>query len=98
MKKGVGSGSISQRYGSGDPDPHQNVTDPQHCFFNLLSFARSLSYLEKFLVAPTVTLPTVPNNFNISWKLASAKELIFLVNKNGTLACHLYGIISYTIH
>jgi hypothetical protein len=28
---GVGSGSICQRYGSGDPDPHQNVTDPQHC-------------------------------------------------------------------
>jgi hypothetical protein len=36
MKKGVGSGaesgSISQRYGSGDPYPHQNVTDPQLCF------------------------------------------------------------------
>jgi hypothetical protein len=41
MKKGVGSevgsgpgarsGSTSQRYGSGDPDPHQNVMDPQHC-------------------------------------------------------------------
>jgi hypothetical protein len=32
MKKEVRS--ISQRYGSGDPDPdlHQNVTDPQHCF------------------------------------------------------------------
>ncbi len=32
MKKGIGSGSIRQRYGSGDPDPdpHQNVTDPQH--------------------------------------------------------------------
>ncbi len=33
LKKGVGSGSISQRYGSGDPDPdldpHQYVTDPQ---------------------------------------------------------------------
>jgi hypothetical protein len=30
MKKGVGS--IIQRYGSGDPepDPHQNVTDPQY--------------------------------------------------------------------
>jgi hypothetical protein len=30
MKKEVGS--ISQKYGSGDPDPdpHQNVTDPQH--------------------------------------------------------------------
>ncbi len=37
IKKGVGSrvgsgsGSISQRYGSGNPDPRQNVTDPQHC-------------------------------------------------------------------
>jgi hypothetical protein len=32
MKKGVGSrkGTLSQRYGSGDPDPHQNVTYPQH--------------------------------------------------------------------
>ncbi len=29
LKKGAGSGSISQGYGSGDPDPHQNVTDPQ---------------------------------------------------------------------
>jgi hypothetical protein len=32
MKKEVGSGSISERYGSGDPDPHKNVTDPLHCF------------------------------------------------------------------
>jgi hypothetical protein len=31
LKKGVGSGSISQRYGSRDPDPRQNVKDPQHC-------------------------------------------------------------------
>ncbi len=23
-----GSGSMSQRYGSADPDPHQNFTDP----------------------------------------------------------------------
>jgi hypothetical protein len=43
MKKGVGSrvrsrsGSISQRCGSGDLDPHQNVTDPQHCVSPLLS-------------------------------------------------------------
>ncbi len=29
LKKGVGS--ISQRYGSGGPDPLQNVTDPQNC-------------------------------------------------------------------
>jgi hypothetical protein len=26
---GSGSGSISQRHGSTDPDPHQNVMDPQ---------------------------------------------------------------------
>jgi hypothetical protein len=28
--KREGSGSISQRHGSADPDPHQNVMDPQH--------------------------------------------------------------------
>jgi hypothetical protein len=31
----IGSGSMSQRHGSVDPnpnpDPHQNVMDPQHC-------------------------------------------------------------------
>jgi hypothetical protein len=34
MAKIAGSGSISQRHGSADtdPDPHQNVMDPQHCF------------------------------------------------------------------
>ncbi len=35
-KAGSGSvsefGSISQRHGSADPDPHQNVMDPQHWF------------------------------------------------------------------
>jgi hypothetical protein len=49
MKKGVGSGvetrsgsgSMSQRYGSGDPDPHQNVTDPHHLF--LLIYVISFS-------------------------------------------------------
>jgi hypothetical protein len=29
---GSESGSISQRHGSVDPDPHQNVMDPEHCF------------------------------------------------------------------
>ncbi len=33
MTKIAGSGSISQRQGSADPDPHQNVIDPEHCFF-----------------------------------------------------------------
>ncbi len=29
---GSESGSISQRNGSEDPDPHLNVMDPEHCF------------------------------------------------------------------
>jgi hypothetical protein len=29
-----GSGSISQRHGSVDPDPHQNVMEPQHWFLS----------------------------------------------------------------
>ncbi len=28
--KKAGSGSVSQWYESADPDPYQNVTDPQH--------------------------------------------------------------------
>ncbi len=28
---GSASGSISQSHGSADPDPHQNVMDPEHC-------------------------------------------------------------------
>jgi hypothetical protein len=33
MMKIEGSGSISQRHGSADPDPdpHKNVMDPEHC-------------------------------------------------------------------
>jgi hypothetical protein len=27
-----GSGSISQRHGPADPDPHQNVMNPEHWF------------------------------------------------------------------
>ncbi len=32
-----GSGSIGLRHGSADPDPHQNVMDPEH-FFVCLGF------------------------------------------------------------
>jgi hypothetical protein len=33
VASGVGSGSVSQRHGSADQSPHQNVMDPQHFFF-----------------------------------------------------------------
>jgi len=54
LKKGVGPGpgsrseSISQKYGSADPDQLQNVTDPEHWFYEFylsmvaLSAGRSL--------------------------------------------------------
>jgi hypothetical protein len=45
MKKGVGSGVgsgyINQRYGSGYPDPHQNVTDPQHWEIGIITLEQS---------------------------------------------------------
>ncbi len=49
LKKGVGSGSISQSYGSGNPDPHQNVTDPQTLLtitYMTFAFATSKHALE----------------------------------------------------
>ncbi len=39
---GSESGSISQRQGSADPDPHQNVMDPEH-YRNLYSFTDLLA-------------------------------------------------------
>jgi hypothetical protein len=38
MMKIEGSGSISQRHGSADPGPHQNVMDPQYCFLRIFGF------------------------------------------------------------
>ncbi len=35
----AGSRSVSQRYGSEDPDPYQYVTDPKHCYTVLLPIA-----------------------------------------------------------
>jgi hypothetical protein len=35
---GSGSGSISEKHGSEDPDPHQNVMDPEHWFVGLTFF------------------------------------------------------------
>jgi len=36
-KAGSGAGSVSQRHGSADPDPYENVTDPNNQqWFNLM--------------------------------------------------------------
>jgi hypothetical protein len=46
--EGSGSafGSISQRHGSSDPDPHQNVMDPQHCKKLNIKCYQSINNLE----------------------------------------------------
>ncbi len=46
------SGSISQRHGSADPDPHKNVRDPQHW----LQYKENLSVI--LIIAQS--LPRVP--------------------------------------
>ncbi len=50
MTKIAGSGSISQRHGSADPDPHQNVMDPEHCRQQLLLFWKSGFFVTKLVV------------------------------------------------
>jgi hypothetical protein len=40
-----GSGSISQRHGSADPDPHQNVMDPQHWLKGRVAGFRNTDYV-----------------------------------------------------
>ncbi len=39
----AGSESISWRQGSADPDPHQNVMDPQHCSQELSTGVEDIS-------------------------------------------------------
>ncbi len=60
---GAGSESVSQRCGSEDPDPYQNVMDPKHChkFTNFLwlfepefGYSRHLKKLEFYDDSKTV--------------------------------------------
>jgi hypothetical protein len=61
MKKGVGSGdgsgSIGQRYGSRDPDPHQNVMDPACKSITNIFFVKfAFKMLDILLSSPLATL------------------------------------------
>ncbi len=44
-----GARSVSQRYGSADPDPHQNVTDPQHWLLHFKSFLLRSTHAQLFV-------------------------------------------------
>jgi hypothetical protein len=77
MKKGVGSGvgsgtgsgSISQWYGSGDPDPdlHKNGTDPQHEFLQCVTGGGRVVMRASTGVIHCVfdQIPNLQNYFNI---------------------------------
>jgi hypothetical protein len=56
---GSGSGSISQRHGSADPDPHQNVMDPEHCGQGNCPTSHTLTILSISVPVPTSTCLSV---------------------------------------
>ncbi len=60
-KAGSASGFICQRHGSLDPDPHQNVMDPEHCFQPFFNFTK-----EKILQYWTIKTWYSPWNFRKS--------------------------------
>jgi hypothetical protein len=51
MTKKAGSGSISQKHGSADPDPDppQNVMDPHHCLKEIL-VANATLFLDSYFI------------------------------------------------
>ncbi len=56
IRSGERSGSVSQVYGSKNPDPNQSVTDPEHsvcCFFRYLPPASYLSFFVCRLSPPS---------------------------------------------
>ncbi len=62
MTKIAGSGSISRRHVSADPDPdpHQNVMDPEHWLHEMVSWALELKFPERELPASSIFQLTRP--------------------------------------
>ncbi len=60
---GSGAGLVSQRYGSGKPDPdlYQNVTGPQHRF--LLRYGETLGL--RLWLRVLLLLPQCPAHFQV---------------------------------
>jgi hypothetical protein len=59
MKRaGSGAGSVSQRYGSEDPDPYQNVTDPEDSF-HISAAIFGPCFDEKSLILQSLTLQSI---------------------------------------
>jgi hypothetical protein len=63
-----GSGSIIQRHGSADPDPHQNVMDPEHCFF-----LNETEFLQDKVYTGQSTVPMYGDKVNMGTKFIRDK-------------------------
>jgi hypothetical protein len=82
MTKIAGSGSISQMHGSADPDPHQNVMDPEHWLKTLnltvkmhednKNWKRHFYFKSKQKIAVLKSLPTLQVPYKISISARSA--------------------------
>ncbi len=62
----TGSGSVSQDYGSADPDPSEIFMDPQHCFNEsriskqLITILSNIASVFPFLARLAEPVPTSP--------------------------------------
>jgi hypothetical protein len=54
--KMAGSGSVSHRHGSADPDPHQNLVDPQHLLSYLHTYRHTAIVVLSFHVVSAVVV------------------------------------------
>ncbi len=83
------SGTISQRHGSADPDPdsHQNVMDPQHCFLIIWPLSSS-------------TVPLVPcqscTNEKIMFGLGKRPERREIIYCKRAILCLVFQSIDPT--
>ncbi len=87
-----GSGSISQRHGSADPDPLQNVMDPEHWIFPSWWDVRQKSAIATLCVLCVPHLGRIICLFENNKASQSRVGLSFLV-----LDCQLDGVVSWKI-
>ncbi len=85
---GARSGYISQMYGSGDPDPHQNVTDPQHWLKDLAVVNEAMKTvcmeerIRNFKVGMVVKFLSKIYNFDSATEKSGRKFIISIPPKN----------------
>jgi hypothetical protein len=65
MTKLAGSGSISQKHGSEDPDPPQNVMDPEHCQLEIIKKVKTKIIVVQKVTGEENLFKNLPHRFNM---------------------------------